>query len=352
MAKMRPSNPGSATGFDMEGGGKGKMKDFGFSGSLGHGHEPAMPKKAMPAHKASMNVEHEFGGQKGSMKEFGFGASAEPMDEPTHASGAPVQTVHHPDGTIEHHHADGGHTVHHSDGGITIHHADGGKTHHHAFGGHIHYHAHGGVTHVHPDGTTEHHDSSEMAHGGACYAGGGEVDGDETQDKQMVSEGIGQHENHLHGGKHTTLHLRRGGPAKEDGEHYAMGGMVPGAPMPVGPAMARQPMAAAPMMNQRVPGMKRGGHVGKMPMKAGMTHRKLPPEPPVGDGPGPINRPPRNPMKARTKPNDMPGGQMPYGVQPSTEDDSNPPDFGSSAGPGAPGASGMKRGGRVHGGKY
>lgn len=66
----------------------------------------------------------------------------------------------------------------------------------------------------------------------------------------------------------------------------------------------------------------------------------------------PIMTPPRNPQVTRTPSNSMPGGVMPYGMQPSTEKGyapSNPDgsDIGSSPGPGM----GMKRGGKMKGWK-
>lgn len=63
------------------------------------------------------------------------------------------------------------------------------------------------------------------------------------------------------------------------------------------------------------PAMARGGHFGhKKPMSR-----------PGGKMPGqqdqPSNRAPRNPMRNPSRPNDMPGGQMAYGVQPGSEPD-------------------------------
>lgn len=279
----------------------------------------------------------------GQMKDFGFGPSiagyekhqaAPPFaaDEPDHGPGGPqpyanggarmghmhphghhvVHVQHHPDGKVVHHHAHGGFTVHHADGHIS-HHAHGGAevgheanmahgAHHMAHGGthphghqvmhtsehdgmHIEHHAHGGYSVHHPDGQVTHHDAHGgvcHAHGGMHYAHGGEHD-DEAQDKAMIAKGIHEHEDHEHHGEHTDLHLARGGGA-------------------------RLPRSMTP----------KAAHM-KSPVGKGM----------------PVNKPPRNPNVTRTAPDEMPGGQMGYGVQPSDE----------TGGPPMGGVTAMRKGG-------
>lgn len=121
----------------------------------------------------------------------------------------------------------------------------------------IHHHAHGGYTMHHPEGHVTHH----TEHGHHLAHGGhmAHQGGEGTHvAKLMSSKAVHQHEDHEHHGEHTDLHLARGGKAH----------------MP-------NPMA------------------GKEPM----------------------NRPPRHPQKNTSPPNQMPGGQMAYGVQPSAEPD-------------------------------
>lgn len=211
-----------------------------------------------------------------------------------------VHSEHHAaTGGMMHHHAHGGHSIEHPDGHMTHHHHDGSPAHaahgggmhssmhphghhvshvehrsdgnvvmHHAHGGHTVCHAHGGMTHHHQDGSPVHegmmhgieqmHDSSEYAHGGHHRS-------DMAQDKAMIKKAFMQHENHEHHGEHTDLHLARGG-----------------------------------MRHATLP---RG-------MKA-----------PIMQHHSPIETPPRNPKFSRSPRNEMPGGQMAYGVEPSAEPD-------------------------------
>ena len=39
---------------------------------------------------------------------------------------------------------------------------------------------------------------------------------DKKQDKSMIKKAIGQHDTQQHGGKKTTLKLKKGGPTSED----------------------------------------------------------------------------------------------------------------------------------------
>lgn len=129
----------------------------------------------------------------------------------------------------------------------------------------IHHHAHGGHSVLHGDGRMTHH-----KHDGSPAAT------DMAQDAAMVESGVHQHEDHLHDGEHTDM-------------HFARGGMVPGMGMHMHKGRSRKP------------------HMPKG-------------EPGMGEA-EPVNRPPRNPMMSTTPRNAMPGGNMPYGVQPSAEPD-------------------------------
>lgn len=107
--------------------------------------------------------------------------------------------------------------------------------------------------------------------------------------KSAVAKAVHQHENHEHGGKHTSLKFASGGALK--GRHHAKGvnvtvvvpqgnapaappmpkvagmGTIPGAPAPA-PAMPMRPPGMAPMAGP--PGLKRGGSVKPAPkMDAG-----------------------------------------------------------------------------------
>ena len=205
-----------------------------------------------------------------------------------------VHIEHKPDGRTIQHHAHGGHTVHHPHGAVSHHHHDGSPV-HAAHGGFAHdaeaeyvhrpenehlihgreHRRHGG-----PMLHEGHPERGEMeregdAHGGRANgrrhraeggrAGRHHEDGDEAQDKRMIKKAFHEHDEELHHGEHTDLHLARGGFA---------------------------------------------GRRVRLPRD--MT--------PAGERPhSPINMPPRNPNVTSTPTNSMPGGEMPYGVQPSSE---------------------------------
>ena len=126
----------------------------------------------------------------------------------------------------------------------------------------VHHHAHGGMTIHHPDGhvSHHHHDGSmaHHAHGGAHHPGEGTM-----VEKMMAAKAVHQHEDQEHEGDHSHLELARGG--------------MPRLPKGMKPAMARD-------------------------------H-------------SPINRPPRPPHRNPSPRNEMPGGRMAMGVQPSAEPD-------------------------------
>ncbi len=131
-------------------------------------------------------------------------------------------------------------------------------------------------------------------HGGASRFGDG---GDVAQDKAMVTKGVHEHEDHLHHGEHTEMHLARGG---------------------------------------RMPRLPRN-----MKPKAARFH-------PLNEESA-LNRPPHNPNVTRTPRNAMPGGQMGYGMEPSDESGAmEPSDEGMDGGMGSSGVTPMRTGGKVH----
>lgn len=164
----------------------------------------------------------------------------------------------------------------------------GGSAHHYAKGGHPHgfdpmpggtesgphgtivHHRHGGFTHHHPDGTTTHHgaDGMEVAMPQHASINGGHGPGEGTLvEKRMAS------------------------------------------------APPQAPDSGEPDGDEGMPAMARGGRSGlraripqSMKPKGAANH-------------SPINSAPRNPECSVTKRNQMPGGQMPYGVEPSSEPD-------------------------------
>lgn len=310
-------------------------KDFGFSGSS---QGPDVPDTHGPKSRPEPTEMGEGGG------DYSHGGAAHGHSHPhgghirheePHASGGKIchydhggYSHHHGDGSVTHHHADGspvhaahggamggahlhphGHAVthtephphiegafiaHHSHGGHTVHHKDGHVTHHHS----------GGAPATGMMGVEQMHDSSEYAHGGhhrmadggslepgGAYNKGGRAGrrenpkGGDGREKALITKAVHQHENHEHGGEHTDLHLARGG----------MAGMRTRLPRDMRPAAARQ-------------------------------H-------------SPIETPPRDPKLTTTPRNQMSGGEMPYGVEPSAE-----PDMAGSE----QGIPQMRRGGRAH----
>lgn len=273
-------------------------RSFGFSGSATSDNpkpdNPTMPPAAVEGVEAGWPSDaaeaHALstGHDKGA--EYAHGGHIHP-----HGHNVVRHEMRH-DGAMVMHHAHGGFTVHHRDGKVTHHHADGHVI-HHAMGGHhpgaamhthpdghqvshveshhdreIHHHAHGGYTVHHDDGRITHHshDGTPVGHamGGTAhtYARGGDV----AQDKALVVKGVHQHEDHEHHGEHTDLHLARGGM-----------------PMPGRrPRVHKPPMAKSPLTEDSA-----------------------------------LNRPPRRPEMSTTPRNEMSGGEMPYGVQPSSEPD-------------------------------
>jgi hypothetical protein len=231
---------------------------------------------------------HKSFGFHGSVEHRAKGGRAAPpvIDEPTHekphfdryAKGGEIHHGHphgHEVEHVEHHKASGAVIHHHTHGGYTVHHRDG-EVEHFAVGGapcEMEHARHGGMEHMHdPESEYVHrahgghmkgHESPRKHHAKGGHAG----HPDEAQDRALIKRMMAEHE-------------------KGEGEdqHFARGGM--------------------PIPNQRFP----------RSMKPAVSHRS-----------SPINTPPRNPGVSSSVPNEMPGGQMPYGVQPSDEGDGGMP---------------------------
>lgn len=165
---------------------------------------------------------------------------------------------------------------------------------------------------MHPPGYAEGGEIGGTAH---AAAKGGSMMGMHPHGHQVVrshtDEGTGMTIlHHKHGG-HSIMH--------PDGHmtHHDMHGA------PVGGGGAGMGSMGAAMTGHH----QEGTHVGKM-MSA-----------PAGKEPD--DTPPRNPMRNPSKRNAMPGGQMPYGVEPSAEPDAAGTEQGIPQ---------LKRGGRARGG--
>ncbi len=190
-------------------------------------------------------------------KNFGFTGSSEMENPPEAAVDSPTMGGHAPQN-----YAKGGNVHPH---GHHVTHAE--VTPH----GTILHHKHGGFSHLHPDGNMTHHDEGGMEmppSSGPSAINGGAGPGEGTfVAKQMASKAVGQHESHDHPGEPgTDLELARGGRS----------------------------------LKARIP--------GSMKPKGTANH-------------SPINTAPRNPQRSVTRRNEMPGGELPYGVEPSSEPD-------------------------------
>ena len=303
--------------------------DFGFSGSIKQkesgGHPPfGGNKPTRMSGAAEEKGDYASGGKvrggsppfAGDKDTFGSKHVAEPMEENGGGADARGGSTHpHGEDIVrEEMHASGGKICHMAHGGYTSHHPDGRTTHHNVFGdemegmstggeyagsghhlhphGHsvvrveqelsgavIHHHAHGGksvhhadgrITHHGMDGTPAHmmrggiehmHDESEYVH---------RARGGRAEEKSMIRSAFKQHDMHEHDGAKEHLELARGGRSQK---------------LPRG---------------MKEPGMR--------------VHS------PIGDE-MPVNRPPRFGRNSTTPRNDMPGGQMAYGVEPGSEPD-------------------------------
>ena len=170
-----------------------------------------------------------------------------------------------------------------------------------------------------PTGRMSFNQGTSQARRLAGFKSGGNTD--EVQDKKLIKKAFRQHENAEHGGKHSELHLKKGGYAKKKrgGSMSVSDGSLEGT-RPVGGRLARKhggnagkgkmnvniiiaqkPEGAAlgsPMANPPMPmpppGMPRGGMPpgagGGMP-PAGGPPPGMPPMPPPG-APGPMGMPP------------------------------------------------------------
>lgn len=106
------------------------------------------------------------------------------------------------------------------------------------------------------------------------FAKGGVVRSDAMQDKALVKKGISQHETQEHGGKHSTLHLAKGGKVKRAHKPKShkppvkqMRGALSSAPMKVA-APPPMPMAAPAPTPARMP--------RRAPMAAPMSEMAAP----------------------------------------------------------------------------
>ena len=147
---------------------------------------------------------------------------------------------------------------------------------------------------AHPHAHRTHH--AAKAHALISHTGnhamhrarGGAIHEDAEEDARMVEKGVHEHENHLHGGKHTKLKLKHGGEVEGHKAHHHMahrarggkaagkhtkvnviiapqgGGGAGARPVPV-PVPSRPPMAAGP-----APGAPGAGGPPPMP-PPGMT---------------------------------------------------------------------------------
>lgn len=278
-----------------------EMKDFGFAGSMqGYESHPEAPPFVgdKPQTGPHTSVETTPGYSHGGMHKHPHGHHL------THVK-------HHPDGTVIHHHAHGGYTVHHTDGNVSHHdmsgapiqpmtggmpmgaqpegtmmHAHGGI--HHAGTSHPHGHnvshvehtRHGEIEHHSHGGYSMHHHDGHTTHHAA--------DGSPAHMKHMAESAVHQHEDHEHGGEHTALHLARGG------------------------------------------------------MPHGMLHKGKSMHP-LNEGSA-LNQPPHDPRQTRTPRNQMPGGQMGYGMEPSDQA-GNMPTASEEGMDGNSGMTQMRRGG-------
>lgn len=249
-------------------------KDFGFTGSA---ESPTRKRSASPRENQGPDSAPTHDDQSMSTDHgnaYAHGGHLHPHGHEV------VEVEHHEDGSVTHHHAHGGHTVHHHDGRITHHDRTGAEI--RAHGGH--HLAHGGHTHVHPHGhrvthVESLHDGSEIhhhAHGGYTHH---HADGSVTH-----HDARGAHVDHGAAITHEAESLAHHVAEHERAEEHAGMGLARG-----GGTRVRLPR-----------GMKPAAARTRSPIS--------------------MHRAPR-PTRTPTARDDMPGGTMPYGVEPSAEPD-------------------------------
>ena len=281
--------------------------DFGFSGSIKSkeigGHPPFGGNKPTRMSGAEeLKGDYARGGKiKGATPPFAgdkdtFGSKhvAEPMEDNgggDYARGGSTHP-HGEDIVREEMHASGGKICHMAHGGYTIHHPDGRTTHHNVFGDEMEGMSTGGEYagsghHLHPHGHSVVRVEQELsgavihhhAHGGKTVH---HADGRITH----------------HGMDGTPAHMMRGGiEHMHDESEYAHRNKG---------------------FDKDRDGMAHGGRAQKLPR--GMKEPGMRVHSPIGDE-MPVNRPPRFGRNTTTPRNEMPGGQMAYGVEPGSEPD-------------------------------
>lgn len=239
-----------------------------------------------------------------------------------------VRVRHHEDGRVVHHHAHGGHTVHHPDGHITHHESDGSFVYTpHAGEPMMDDHGADGDTYVermrHGGHHEEHrrhggHHMEHRRHGGhheRHLAHGGEV-GDDAQMARMERDRAS--DSGLYRGEEA---IRASGDIGRGDNGYAHGGEVSRGGDDAGLYRGEGSIKASEDIGRHDNGYARGGHAGeRVRLPRGMKPPAERRHSPIGDE-MPINRAPRRPEISTTPRNDMPGGKMPYGVEPSAEPD-------------------------------
>lgn len=250
-------------------------REFGFHGSAGGAPGPTGPKTAAPpyagdkdTHGSKSRPEPEEAGEQ-APGDFARGGGVGGHPHGDCPIGAPMP------------HASGGHIVEHHHGGHSIHHADGHMTHHNHDGSPAQAMAQGGgASHMHPHGhhvtDVEHRSDGKIVHhhshgGHSVHHADGRITHHDASGAPVMAQGGGM-------GQQDGTYVN-GGAAEHHERHG--GGMAHG-------GRARLPRAMTPVSERRR---------------------------------SPIETPPRNPGISTSPRNNMPGGQMPYGVEPSAEPD-------------------------------
>lgn len=323
-------NANTATDFDKDGGGFSKMKDFGFSGSI-EGQRKSEPKPGLKTQpdrqmRASQDPATVL---RGKPREGGVDLSnRQGLGDFTQGHTNPITSQEGFAGKMPANggFADGGAVMgpHMHPHGQSLHRVDQGMD-----GSIVHHHAHGGYTTFHQDGNITHSsaDGKEAVGDGAQPGGAGSVNAHPHGNAVTRTESMDDREimRHSHGGftvnynddRPPTHHNQDGTPAYHAGagpEDFARGGRVHG---------KHKPKPHKPAAPKAMP----------VPMGGALAST------------APVNRPPRNPERSVTPRNEMPGGVMPYGVEPSAEPDVSDGTAGAAAGAHDP--VGLKKGGKT-----